>query len=1208
MHIKEVNITGFRSYREVTSIDSFSRKHNVIVGRNGSGKSNFFFAIQFVLSDEFAHLRQEQRMGVLHEGTGPRITSAKVEIVFDNSDRRIPAAESNEVKVVRQIAQKKDQYYIDGKLVARAEVVNLMESAGFSRSNPYYIVKQGKINELATAPDPHRLKLLKEVAGTRVYDERKEESLKILKETSNKTKKVEDLLAFIEDRLKTLESEKEDLKEYQRWDKMKRSIEYTMYDVEIREARKKLDQLAEQREELNSRQHKVNGDLMDVQNRGMKAHAEQRKLESRFKGMKEEKEALLQEQASRFEKRTELELLIKDLKEDVERERSGRDKAEDVLQKLKSDIAEKQEQLDEITPQYEKLVEEEARLHSDIRIAENRLKDLLQKMGHGTTFKTTEERDNFLRREIRFVQSQLRETEDQMGVIERSLVEEANDEQQVNDMIQSLAVQLEETHSAMEKANSNHTRLKKEYERAVHLQHDASRQEKERRDQVEQLKGDLMHADNTLKHLTNKSTNQGVESVRRVVEWFRQNNHNGKHDDVVNGYYGIMMELIECGTEYYQAVEVTAGSRLYFHVVSDDRVTMKIINKINQLNMPGSLDFFPLNRLAAPSRRSTNDPDARAILDIMDYDSKFDAAFRLVFAGTVIVRRLEDGSRLAKNEGFDAVTLEGDQISRRGALTGGYIDRKKSKLELYNQIRLQEEAKEQAQNDLANLTRHAQTRAADAEKIRFEIDKVENDLRELKERHRFLTEKKRYASERLGSSARGTDQKKNQLLMLRNRIRELTDKKENLESDIGQALESQLSDEEQRNVEKLQREIKEKRSSCETVTTEKTKLESVKSRLENQLQTNLLRKRDNLTAKIQDISVDEKRHNLESESTELQSVIARLNEIMHRLNELDESLHEYEETAEKLTRELDDVQEQQKDLEQQVSEFSKQADMICTKQSTLYSKREESVKKIRDLGSLPTEAFSKYQNLSSKQLDKKLAECMNELKKYENVNKKALDQFVQAASQKEELTKRMEEQQKSEASIKELLEVLENRKYEAIHLTFKQVSKNFREVFAKLVPGGCGDLVMQAPGVCESDSSLSQQPDTRHTIEKFTGIGIRVSFASTSETREMQQLSGGQKTLVALALIFAIQKCDPAPFYLFDEIDAALDPMHRKAVADMIHELAENAQFITTTFRPELLASAEKYYGVKFRNKVSHIDTVTKEQAYDFVEDDQTHG
>ena len=107
--------------------------------------------------------------------------------------------------------------------------------------------------------------------------------------------------------------------------------------------------------------------------------------------------------------------------------------------------------------------------------------------------------------------------------------------------------------------------------------------------------------------------------------------------------------------------------------------------------------------------------------------------------------------------------------------------------------------------------------------------------------------------------------------------------------------------------------------------------------------------------------------------------------------------------------------------------------------------------------------------------------------------------------------------------------------------------------------------------------------------------------------REMQQLSGGQKSLVALALIFAIQKCDPAPFYLFDEIDAALDAQHRKAVADMIHTMADHAQFITTTFRPELLEHADRFFGVLFRQKVSHVKTVNRTEAEEFVESDETH-
>uniref|UniRef100_A0A0K0DPL4 AAA_23 domain-containing protein n=1 Tax=Angiostrongylus cantonensis TaxID=6313 RepID=A0A0K0DPL4_ANGCA len=409
----KVNISGFRSYREVTSIDCFSPKHNVIVGRNGSGKSNFFLGGCYLLF------------------------------------------RSLEVRVVRQVGQKKDQYYIDGKMVLRTEVINLMESAGFSRSNPYYIVKQGKINELAIASDSHRLKLLREVAGTRVYDERKEESLKILKETHNKTKKIETLLSYIDERLKTLEEEKEDLKEYQKWDKMKRSIEYTIYDTEANETRKKLERLLDQREELNTRQTKVlrfiflskgqNGsgfcltvssELVEVQARGVRASAEQRKLESRFKGMKEEKEALIAEQAERFEKKAELSLLINDLKEDVEKEKSGRNKAEDVLNQVKADIREKEEELEIITPKYQKLVEQESALSSDIRIAETKSKELFAKQGHKDQFKSAEERDAYLRREVRHFTRQIGDTEEQMKDIEKSLEDETCEEEQLTSHVQ----------------------------------------------------------------------------------------------------------------------------------------------------------------------------------------------------------------------------------------------------------------------------------------------------------------------------------------------------------------------------------------------------------------------------------------------------------------------------------------------------------------------------------------------------------------------------------------------------------------------------------------------------------------------------------------------------------------------------------------------------------------------------------------------------
>ncbi|KAK6011080.1 SMC protein Flexible Hinge domain protein, partial [Ostertagia ostertagi] len=347
---------------------------------------------------------------------------------------------------------------------------------------------------------------------------------------------------------------------------------------------------------------------------------------------------------------------------------------------------------------------------------------------------------------------------------------------------------------------------------------------------------------------------------------------------------GIFLDLIDCDPIYFQAVEVTAGNRLLFHVVSDDRVALKIMKQFNQQNLPGECNFFPVNRVVGPPRKEYQDGDGRAILDVFDYDEYYDAVFRNVFAGTAIVRDLHLGARFARSEGFDCVTLDGDQISKRGALTGGYIDTKRSKLELHKSIRGQKANRDQLQVTLNEIQRKVNEKMSAVEKLQMEIDKADNDMRVYKQQHRNLTEKKRYASEQLHAMGRNREPKKAQLLNLRNRVRELRAQLEGYESQIGSEFLSQISKSEQLECERLQ--------------------------------------------------------------------------------------------------------EQQKDLEAQLADFSKQADIIFTKQSTLQSKREENVKKIRELGSLPTDAFSKYQGMSTKQLDKKLAECMHELKKYENVNKK----------------------------------------------------------------------------------------------------------------------------------------------------------------------------------------------------------------------------
>ncbi|GBG85239.1 hypothetical protein CBR_g39805 [Chara braunii] len=280
MHIKQVVIEGFKSYKDQIATDTFSPKHNCVVGANGSGKSNFFHAIRFVLSDVFHTLRAEDRQALLHEGSGNQVASAFVEIVFDNSDGRIPV-DREEVRLRRTIGVKKDEYFLDKKHVNKSEVMNLLESAGFSKSNPYYVVQQGKIAFLTTMRDTERLDLLKEIGGTRVYEERRRESLKIMQDTENRRNQIIEVVRFIEERLKELEEEKEELKKYQQLDKQRRSLEYTLHDKELADTRQKLEEVEESRVRASQESGSMHNSVRE-------AHEKSKAIEKDLKTMSKE--------------------------------------------------------------------------------------------------------------------------------------------------------------------------------------------------------------------------------------------------------------------------------------------------------------------------------------------------------------------------------------------------------------------------------------------------------------------------------------------------------------------------------------------------------------------------------------------------------------------------------------------------------------------------------------------------------------------------------------------------------------------------------------------------------------------------------------------------------------------------------------------------------------------------------------------------------
>jgi structural maintenance of chromosome 3 (chondroitin sulfate proteoglycan 6) len=325
-------------------------------------------------------------------------------------------------------------------------------------------------------------------------------------------------------------------------------------------------------------------------------------------------------------------------------------------------------------------------------------------------------------------------------------------------------------------------------------------------------------------------------------------------------------------------------------------------------------------------------------------------------------------------------------------------------------------------------------------------------------------------------------------------------------------------------------------------------------------------------------------------------------------------------------------------------------------------KHEDATRKIRECPHLSREELANFRETKRKALLKALEDRNEKLKKFSHINKKALGQFEDFNTQKEELEERKKELDAGAESIQvrvddargsrlchqcfalrtpstfpltrrfsasvsfslararsspeqELIQSLDERKDEAINRTFTDVGKYFADVFEELVPHGSGKLkiVRRLAAAADDDGDVEAKvaPSAAAVrVSQFSGIRVLVDFTGGGEEFQMQQLSGGQQTLVALTLIFAIQRCDPAPFYLLDEIDQALDSTHRKAVADLIRRQAVGSsdaegrpcQFVTSTFHPEQVSIATQWLGVAHQHRVSSIREMQQTAAASFVE------
>merc|ERR1719228_847180 len=422
---------------------------------------------------------------------------------------------------------------------------------------------------------------------------------------------------------------------------------------------------------------------------------------------------------------------------------------------------------------------------------------------------------------------------------------------------------------------------------------------------------------------------------------------------------------------------------------------------------------------------------------MLDYEDRYDKALRYIFGRTLICRNLEVATQLARTTGLDCVTLDGDQVSSKGSLTGGYFNKSRSRLEIQKvrseknlEIKGQEEDMKQLRDDLSKLETEINKVVAEMQKTETKnskakdvFDKVKTDIRLMKEELNLID--------------RNQVPKERSLTQLRASLEAMQTTMEGLENELNQDLLATLSSKDQGEVDQLNDDIRRLKTENKKAFSERMRLEAQKNKLENLLTNNLIRRKDELVQALQEISVEDRHQQLENCVSDLKSLEERLDVTKNNMKGLDKNLQEVVKKRKKYQAELEASKLREREIQDKIEEDAKELERMASKQTVLQQKIQDCTKKIRELGSLPSDAFEKYKNMSQKVLFKQLEKANQELKKYSHVNKKALDQYVSFSEQKEKLIKKKEELDRGHKKINDLMDVLEQRKFEAILFTFK---------------------------------------------------------------------------------------------------------------------------------------------------------------------------
>ena len=1226
LNIKHIILKRFKSYREMLYMDELSKGVNLIIGANGNGKSNFLDSIIYVLTDKYQNMRQEDKKLLLHEDiTDKSEDSAKlsVELVIDNKSHRFPI-EKDQISIMKLFDTKegKEEIVINQKRLLKSDVQNLLEGAGFMKTNPYYIIQQGKINQILNCTDEEYFDIFCDAMGTKIYEEKKAESLKLLEENKSTRAKIEMQANEIQNHIDKLYEQCEDLKNYSKVELKRRGIEYFILNEQINDLEKNIGFL----------QEKHQADINQIKDVYQKQNLTKNEINQKLKEIEKLNEYLdsLHKKVSKFNK------IIGQIESNKIQKESNLSTKNYDKKETEKQLAIYQNELNNLLAQKNYSIKELSNAKKGIEVLENDLiaqkKEFNELKGKSNylLIKNPKERKAYLVTELKNLKESKSVVDDSIININKEISKEKEDIDEIISKMKSLENDINEQKSSIENINNNLASLKDKRRNYTNLIKKDMIDINEFSDQMTQLK-------NQMEQLSINFPNFEIFKTVSTLKNMR-----------IQGFYGLVLDLIDANPKVRNAIDLILKDRLYTIIVDTMETAKRILDENKKINGPViniiPLDFIELNgddtadsededsewimedsqnnksMIRRKDMTKTQLAGAKSFLDFIKINDEFIKQNPTVnqkklekilddyFGKCQIVKDYETGMKYAKIYHFTCVTSANEVIYGGGYLTHmGHFDYNKQRISLYNKLseinkryndfdekkgRVNEH-KEQIMNQEMQIQQETDTSFKNRSDINSKLDALEKEMTNCLQNKTSSEQRLNHYQDEFNKLLLQQKEYESKIKVYNDILNGNVDINKNI---INTQTVEQIDELEKRIMEreKKKNELIEKCISYEERINHEIPNKEIE--LQNKINSfqNILNNLDSSfsysTASTQEISVDEHEINIYKENIkkymeEISTSEQKINDNQTKLAQLNEVNNKLSTQVNKLEYEINEIKLSLNDKNNKKSESAKKLEQLSGFDHDIVKKLAEQKAKFFK-NSNESGINIKEQRLNQEKMLQKVYEELNkvnkELQKYDKVNRFAKDDLQEFIDKKNSIKEKLEDLDEKVKTIYSFIENIDNKNNEAIQDTFENVKKSFSKFFKYLTGNGKGNM------------ELSQDKRSIH---------ISVSFnEEQNSSQTMYQLSGGQKTAAGVALIFALSTIEPPPFYILDEIDAALDPNYRINLANLIKELSKNNQFIISTFKPELIDVADNIYMVKFANKTSNIIKIEKDEAHKFIE------